>query len=400
MRALVWLLILSGMAVGLALAARYNDGYVLVVMMPWRVEISLNLFILLLAAGYVVVYILSRWVSHLTLLPKRVAEFQGRRRQANAEHALHDAWRLIQEGRYGHALTSAEKAWPDHTTPGLVALAGWRAASALRDPPRAAPWVERVQSMNNPKLDIARLMMEAELALAERRFKDAQHALQSLTQRGGRHIAALRLSLRAEQGLGNWAEVARLTRQLEKHHGLTPDQAQPLRRHALREVLWSLRDDPPSFTRYWKALDASDRTDPALATEAAQAFATANNRTEARRTIEDALGQQWDARLILAYSDDQKSERGDPNDGTDDLLTRIAQAETWLLTRPRDGALLLTLGRLCSQKQLWGKARSYLEAALAIEPNRAIHLKLAQLYEHLDEPTLANQFYRATAMLK
>jgi uncharacterized protein HemY len=32
----------------------------------------------------------------------------------------------------------------------------------------------------------------------------------------GKHIAAMRLSVRAEQGLGNWREVARLVRQLEK----------------------------------------------------------------------------------------------------------------------------------------------------------------------------------------
>ena len=40
MRALSWLLLLAALAVGLALAARYNDGYVLVVLPPWRAEVS------------------------------------------------------------------------------------------------------------------------------------------------------------------------------------------------------------------------------------------------------------------------------------------------------------------------------------------------------------------------
>ncbi len=36
MRALFWLLTLAALAVGLSLAARYNDGYVLLVLPPCR----------------------------------------------------------------------------------------------------------------------------------------------------------------------------------------------------------------------------------------------------------------------------------------------------------------------------------------------------------------------------
>jgi HemY protein len=80
-----------------------------------------------------------------------------------------------------------------------------------------------------PKLEAARLMTEAEFALEDRRFEDARIALHQFAAREGRHIAALRLSLRAEQGLGNWREVARLVRQLEKHQALTAEQAAPIR---------------------------------------------------------------------------------------------------------------------------------------------------------------------------
>ena len=47
MRSLFWLLALAAIAVGLAIAGRYNEGYVLLVMPPWRAEVSLNFFILL-----------------------------------------------------------------------------------------------------------------------------------------------------------------------------------------------------------------------------------------------------------------------------------------------------------------------------------------------------------------
>jgi HemY protein len=67
--------------------------------------------------------------------------------------------------------------------------------------------------------------------------------------------------------------------------------------------------------------------------------------------------------------------------------------------QPRDGALLLTLGRLCRQQQLWGKARSYLEAALAIAPSRAAHVELAQLLEQLGRVGAGGTCTTAAALL-
>ena len=83
-----------------------------------------------------------------------------------------------------------------------------------------------------------------------------------------------------------------------------------------------------------------------------------------------------------------------------DVVARIAHAEKWLADHPRDGALLLALGRLCRQKQLWGKAQSYLEASLAVEPTPEAHLELASLLEtELEKSGVAERHYRSAAML-
>lgn len=389
MRALFWLLILAALAVGLALAARYNEGYVLLVLPPWRAEISLNLFLLLCAVGFFFVHLLARAVSHTLGLPRAVAEFRRRRREERSTQALRDAWRLLQEGRYGHAMRCAEKAATDDAAAGMLALAGWRAAHALRDTARSAEWAQRVRGHDRDGLRAARLMVEAEFALEERRFEDASDALRQFAASEGRHIAALRLALRAEQGLGNWREVARLVRQLEKHQALTADQAAPIRSRALREALRGLRDDPAGLMRYWRELDDGDRAEPALALETARALVAAGDCREAQRVIEDALAEHWDPTLVLAYADCRGG----------DVLGRIAHAEKWLHQHPRDEALLLTLGRLCREQQLWGKARSFLETSIAVRPTRAAHIDLAQLLDQLQESVLAERHYRAAALL-
>src|SRR5947209_10890993 len=56
MRGLLWLLVLSALAVALSLAMRGHGAYALFVLHPWRAEISVNLLaivlIVVLAAGY------------------------------------------------------------------------------------------------------------------------------------------------------------------------------------------------------------------------------------------------------------------------------------------------------------------------------------------------------------
>jgi HemY protein len=217
----------------------------------------------------------------------------------------------------------------------------------------------------------------------------ARERIDQLLAEGGRHIAILRLSLRICQAQGDWPEVLRLTRQLEKHRALTPAQAAPLRLRAHRENLTALDGDAVQLARYWKNMPDEDRQEVRLALVAAQALGAADDCGQAAQLVEDFLDQQWDSTLVAAY--------GQCHGG--DVVARIAHAEKWLNSHPRDAMLLLTLGRLCRQKQLWGKAQSYLEASLAIESTPEAHLELASLLENeLQEPAVAERHYRLAAL--
>ena len=77
-----------------------------------------------------------------------------------------------------------------------------------------------------------------------------------------------------------------------------------------------------------------------------------------------------------------------------DVTRQIERAEAWLAAHPHDPALLLTLGRLCVQQELWGKAQSYIEASLSVEPSRAAHAAYAQLMEKMGKPEEALRYNR------
>ena len=76
MRALLWIVGLFALAVALTVAARYSPGYVLLVLPSHRVEVSLNLAVVLLLLGFVVAYVLVRALTLTLAMPARAAEFR------------------------------------------------------------------------------------------------------------------------------------------------------------------------------------------------------------------------------------------------------------------------------------------------------------------------------------
>jgi HemY protein len=390
MRTLLWLLTLAALAIGIAMLGRLSDGYVLWVMPPWRIEASFNLFVVAQLALLLVAYLLLRGIAHALDLPRVVGAYRERRARQRDERAAVEALRLFWEGRYGHALKSAAKVGPAEAAgpaQGVAALVGLKAANALRDPARIAEWEERAAAQDGAGWRTARLMAAVRIALDAHDHAAAAEALEQLGTKERRQISAQRLALRLAQGQGDWAELLRLARLLEKHGALTAEQAQPLRLHAYHGMLDKLLDDPAQLVRLWRGMISADRLDARLARRTAQALATAGACAESAELIEDFLDEHWDSGLLASYAHCPGG----------DALARIAHCEKWLHEHPNDAELLLALGRLCLQRQLWGKAQSYFEASLAVAPSVNAHLELARLLDRLEKPDAANRHYRAAA---
>jgi len=141
----------------------------------------------------------------------------------------------------------------------------------------------------------------------------------------------------------------------------------------------------------------ADRTQPRIAAAAAQQATKLGRPALARQIIEAALEAEWSPQLVALYG--QLPERISGEALTEEARPRIERAERWLLEHERDPQLLATLGRLCTQAELWGKARSFLEASLSFEEVRTAHLDLARLAERMGQPAEAQRHYRRAAEL-
>lgn len=370
MKTLFWLAAILLLAVGIALAAYHNNGYVLLIYPPYRIEMSLNLLLTLWVAAFFLLFALIRFAVHTLRLPAYVREFKTERKREKGDRAMQAALIAETEGRPSRAEKFALSAIDFSTSPGLAALIAARAAHRLKAYERRDGYLIEAERLA-PDEAVARLMLQAEFLLDERRTSEAISLLRQVAQLDSRNTTAIRLELKAEQQNRNWGRVLTLISELEKRTAIEPLVAQHLKFQAHLEELKRAALNMTSLRAYWDKLSTRDRLDPKIAFVCARSFHTLGDDEAALDVITKSLDQQWDGELVKLYG--QVLAR--------DPLKQIERAERWIAARGNDAGLFLTLGRLCTRQQLWGKAQHYLEASLSIDPSREAHAALAKLLE-------------------
>src|ERR1700754_589286 len=389
LRGLLWLAFLFVIAVVLALAGRFDTGQVLIVYPPYRVDISLNLFVVALVVVFIVLYAATRIVRNIWRMPQRVAAYRARTRVAKAHTALRDAIGNLYAGRFSRAEKAARDSLAHDANRGAAGLIAANAAHRMHEYARRDEWLAKIDSAD---WQDARRMAPADMRADGRDADGALAALLEMQSQGGRRIHAQQIALRAQQQLKNWSEVLKLVKTLEKREAIHPAVAVRLRQLAAENLLRDRRHNADALLELWNSLSPTERHSPRLADLAAELLVALTRTQDARKIVEEALAQNWDARLLRRY----------PDTGGVDALPLIQKAEGWQKDRPEDADLLFTLGRLCLHQQLWGKAQSFLEAALKMADNETLkirsHRALARLHEQLGDSDKASQHYRESAL--
>ncbi len=394
MRVFLWLVALMAAAIGIAVTARFNPGNVVLFYPPYRVDLSLNFFVVLAVALFAVLYLLVSALRATLAMPTKVAAYRQQKRERDGNKGLRDALKALFEGRFGHAEKAAARAAELPENASLAALIGARAAHRMRQGSRRDAWLASVTHDNGMKT--ARLMTATELLVDDHQPDEALAYVAELNASGTRHIHALQWSMKAQQQAKNWPEVLRLVRMLDKHKALHPALSSRLRELAYDALLQDNAHDAESVLRVWSTVPTNDRIKPYIAARAVTALNARGLHDEARLAAEEALGADWDDRVVRAYRD-CAGPTGSPS-----LLAQIEHCEKWMRERPTDAELALTLGSLCLKQKLWGKAQRFLEQALsdATEARmvREAHLKLAQMHEALGQEAEAASHFRQCAL--
>jgi HemY protein len=384
MRWLVWVILLFSAAVAISLVARFSHGNVAILWPPYRVDVSVNFALALLAALFIFLHLFLLAIGKLFALSKRVREYRETREREKAHDALAASLLASFEGRYGRAERLARGAQSHAQTSSLAALVAARAAHRMREFKRRDDWL--VQA-NDPAARAARLLTQAELLVEEQKPVEALEAISQAQKAGSRHIHSLRLALRAHEQNGDWAQVIRLTQTLDKRDALHPSASIQYRLSAYRKLL--LNSEGAQLNQLWNEIKKQPEIKNRLAGDVAALLKSKDLHAAARTIYETQLDEEFSVTYLRAYLSDAELS----------LAARLQRVQVWADRYGEEPELLAALGELCRREKLWGKAQSYLEQSLSKRASVAAHYSLAELFESIERPEQAQEQYRLAAKL-
>ncbi|MDM0123125.1 heme biosynthesis protein HemY [Variovorax arabinosiphilus] len=421
MRAALWLLALFGIAAAVALFAGNNQGTITVFWPPWRVDLSLNLVLLLLAGTFVLLYAALRALAALFSLPQQARQWRVQQKERALHTALLDAMVQLMAGRFSRARRAAMAALAqeralealDVALPQarqlrvLSHLLAAESAQSLQD--RAARDAHLQQALNesaergvlSPETREGVQLRSARWALEDHDPSAALARLKELPQGVQRRTLALRLHLKAARQERRTLEALQTARLLAKHRAFSEAAAQSIVRGLAMELL-SGAHDAAQLIRAWADLEAGEREMPEVAIHAAQRMVALHGDLAVARgwllpvwefmvRHPDGLVGSLRVKLVRALEAGLASVDAD-------WLARIESAQRG---NPRDANLLYLAGMVCMKRQLWGKAQQLLmQAGMALQDvslYRSAWRALAQLAEARDDASEAMAAWKRAA---
>lgn len=406
MRAALWLLSLFALAAAGAWFAGNNQGTVTLFLSPYRVDMSLNLVILIFVSVVLLVVVAQQALSALFSLPKQAQRWRLQQKERAAHAALLDAISHFMAGRFLRARKAAQTALEkealmqaaglelDHAVSlrTLSHIMAAESAHALQDKSLRQHHLAQavLQAQSGAALERQTLTEGAQLRAArwllDDRDADASLALlKELPPAVGRRMVAMRLLLKASRLAGQPAQALDTAVLLAKHRAFTPAAVDSLVRGLILDWLTHVHD-ADGVQKLWQKLTPAQRKMPDVAAEVTLRFMALGGALATARLWLEPL---WPLLSSVAGSSSQMTrvvramEASLPDAQSPDARQWLSRVESLQQAQPRDPRLQYLTGMLCLRHQLWGKAQTL----------------LTQATKSLQEPDLQRQAWRALAVM-
>lgn len=390
MRFVLILLTLLALSVFAAMNLRTDVGYVLIRFNQWSIETSAVTLGIGLVIGFILIYLLTRFILRSMRLPAQVKQKRLEGKARRARKSLVRGLIEINEGKWLQAEKSLTRHASGSETPLLHYLSAARAAQLQHAPDRRDAYLKLAHD-STPDAKLAVGLTQAELQLVHGQLPQALATLNHLSELSPNHPYVLKLLVRLHQRLQDWPALAELLPQVKQYNVFSKDEYQQIAQETYSQQLEHKvhTGDSTGLQNLWDATPRRVRDNPNLVRIYAKALHQQGRDDRAATLISAVLKKHWDEELALLYGQLSAAEG----------KARLSQIESWLKLHGNQAALLLTAGRVCHRHQLWGKARSYLEESLAQKPSVDAYQELGQLLEKLEEPDAALAAYRNAAAL-
>lgn len=380
------LLLTCALAILIGFTAQNDPGQVLFAYGDSKFETNLVIFISTIVIGFVISMLVLKFISIIKNFIRGIFIKRKERLAEKARHNLVQGLIDLAEGRF----EKAEKILlqkVDHNEYSLLTyLAAARAAQQQGAYDRRDNYLQLAHDIT-PDADMAIGLTKAELQLAHNQLEQALATLNHLYGLSPKHAFVLKLLAETHLRLSDWSSLRNLIPDLKKHEAVLPNKIYELEIMSWNGLLSDSAkpDTAEKLIEAWNEMPKRMKVITEVLEHYSKLLVTSKNHDAAEKALRFQLEKNWAESTIKLYSE---------LDGLSDDK-QMSVAESWLQDHQQNEYLLLTLGKMCIEKQLWGKARGYLDASISVHPLPQTYLVLAKLLEeHMNEPELAQEYYR------
>ena len=383
-RLIITLLVLLG-AVYMALFSFDDRDYVVIGYDEWLVQTSLTTFVVLVAMAFVPLYFLVRLLRGIWISPRSLRSWNRFRRERRANRLLIQGLTSLAEGRWRIAEDRLKKSL-ELGAPMLGYLGAARAAQALGATHRRDHYLRLASGKGAPQSELAVALTQAELQLSDDQKEQALATLMQLRSRAPSHDYVLELLKQVFEELRDWKRLLDVIPAMRKRKLMTRNEALAVEMEAFSELLKQTTElgKVAELKWFWESIPQGNRSKPELIALYARSLLALGDAKTPEPLLRASLDRAFDENLARLYGLVEG----------DDVKRQLSHAEKWLNSHENSATLLLTLGRICARGQLWGKARSYLESSLAIEPHADTYAALSDMLYELDDRETAAEYAR------
>lgn len=376
MKKLITIFIIIGITLSAALVTPWlmdDPGYVYMRFGGYEIEMRF-----IVAFGLVVLLVFLFWlVVYLLRLPKKTLRnySSSRSRKSFAKGLL-----ALSEGKWKQAEKLLITSTKNSPTPELGFMAAARAAISQNKIEQAFSYLDDAENNTDNPLTVD--LTRCELWVKTGENDKAIDLLGRILQSYPNNPRAIHIMTQASQNSGQWQQLRDILPKVKKLEIMNHDKILQLTQHSILQQLESAENET-QLQDTWNSLDKNQKLEFDYIHAYSQTGLKLGLYQQVAKLTETCLSKNFSAPLLKIW--------GQLNI---DNQEKIKTAEKWLKKTPDSAELLKVLGQLCLQNKLWGKAQTYLQKSVDLNPNASSFKLLALYFDAVGEPDNALEAYR------
>lgn len=390
MKSLLVIILALIFAAWLGVTLHHHPGMMIITIPGWRIDLPLWLAVLGLILSYLLVHYTFRLLKGIWNIGPRFKRFTLDLRKKKSKRLTKKGFIALAEGKWIDAERHLQRGVAYNDMAWLNYLAAAKAAQELDNDQQRDQYL-RYATVSMPEGDVAISLTQAELQYQHNQLEQSLITLTQLSNKAPNHPYVLKLMQKIYLRLSEWDGLLKLLPKLKQYHVFPDSQLKELEIKIYCGLLaLELKNHSwQAMEVLWEKIPKNLRLEGDIAYFYVQALQQQGKPVEAETVSRSALKHAWREDLIKQYG-----QLLHPNP-----QKLLPIAESWLNQHPESPDLLLTLGRLCEQQQLWGKAQRYFEASLSLRPQAETYAELGLLLEKMNKPELGAQYFKKGLLL-